>query len=95
MRLKNCKLSAYLQAEGVYESVDLLRASMAPYSPRAAGLDVQGYRILILMPDEAEALRHEVLRDDRLDPRNRWAICHLLACWLSGEIVDEAVASHD
>lgn len=95
MRLKNCKLSAYLQAETVYESVDLLRASMSTYSPRAAALDVQGYRTLILLPDEAEALRHEVLRDDRLRPENRWAICHLLACWLSGEIVDEAIASRD
>lgn len=96
MRLKNCdNVSAYLTGDNDFESRTLLTASMAEYSPRAALLDPHDNRVLILLPDEAEKFAHGALRDDRLDSIDKWAISKLIACWLSGEITDEAIAERD
>lgn len=47
------------------------------------------YRI-VLSRDEAEQFSHDVLRDVRPYDQTKLAIAKLVACWLSGEIKDEA-----
>ena len=92
MKLKNVKSCAELRSENPHEAQALLVASMASYSPRAAGLMQNHDRLLIITTHEAEEFSAGVLRDVRIDKTDKWAIAKLIAAWLSGEITDEASA---
>lgn len=65
---------------------------MRSYSPRSAGIMPNDDRMVILCENEAEEFSAGVLRDVELSKRDKWAICKLIACWLSGEVTDEATA---
>lgn len=94
MHIKNQGSCAELSSEDLMESQALLAASMSSYSPRSAGITLGGERMLILNESEAGEFTAGVLRDVRLTKVDKWAICKLIACWLSGEVTDEAFANH-
>lgn len=89
MNLKNRGHCADLRSENPLEAQALLTASMASYSPRVAGIMPNDDRMMVLARAEAEEFTSGVLRDVRLESRDKWAISKLIACWLSDEITDE------
>lgn len=93
MNLKNQGTCAEITSENPIEAKALLTASMASYSPRSAGHTQTEDRLLILNESEADEFSAGVLRDVRLSKQDKWSICKLIACWLSGEITDEASAA--
>ena len=95
MNLKNLTTCAELRSEDSIESKALFIATRRSYSPRACGLMPNNDRMVVLLPEEAEEFSAGVLRDVEISQQDKWAIAKLIACWLSGEIKDEAYASRD
>lgn len=93
MNIRNLKTCAELRSENPVEAVTLLMASMSSYSPRAAGVMPNDDSMIVLNQDEAEEFSAGVLRDVRIASPEKWAIGKLIACWMSGEIADEASAN--
>lgn len=90
MKLTNQGNTAVLSSENPIETRTLFEIGGRSYSPRTSGLLPNDERAIYISRDEAEALAHSVQRDDTLNKGDKWAISKLIACWLSGEITDEA-----
>jgi len=92
MRLKNLKTCGELRSDNPIEAQALFSATRRSYSARASGLMPNEDQCVVLLPEEAEEFASGILRDVSVTTHCKWQACKLIACWLSGEITDEAVA---
>lgn len=92
MHLKNCKTCCELRSENSHESVSVLTASMRSYSPRAAGIEPNNDRMVVLNREEIPEFMRGTLADVDIHPRDKWAITKLLSEYLLGNVSDEAYA---
>lgn len=92
MTLTNLKTSAEIRSDNPLEAAALFRSTRRSYSARSSGLMPNDDQCVVLLPQEAEEFAAGILRDIDIPSCDKWKVCKLVACWLSGEISDQGNA---